>query len=470
MLSSWWRLPAALHALTWLGVAASGNVDTCPNSRTSLASKRVDWSCTLADYATVPSEPVQDDPASLSIAAAEYLPEAETKSSNAASTAAPALVAQSTPRISSIIDDARAASSAATPIMEPPSPAYTPFLSFSEWRERQEQVLVKLQSNLKQPLPVPTAKPTSPDAPVSVSTLEGMTDEELRDRAVAQPVRYLQPLPASGSGAADDPLLPLSARTNYASVDCSAAVLRASKHSKGATSILFNAKDRYMLTPCSAGEKFVFVELCEEIDVDAIVLANYEFFSSMFKHVRVQGSEVYPGADGDWVTLGTLRAGNLRGLQASLNTDGKDGFDRSVTGLQAAQSRPLFQIFKARLPEPLRQRALLPGQHPQGVRPESDGRLPRRRGRPAERAAQRGAAGIDRSAGGGRVCHAAAARDGFEACGCDGQRADAYLRGSTSRPFGPFGARRIFAGRADHLCNDPRSNRPPKLDSSGDAA
>lgn len=74
-----------------------------------------------------------------------------------------------------------------------------------------------------------------------------------------------------------------------------------------------------MLTPCNVRDKFVVVELCEEIAIDAVVLANWEFFSSMFKLVRARVSEVFPGVDADWRELGTFRAGNVRGPQVRLS-------------------------------------------------------------------------------------------------------------------------------------------------------
>ena len=41
-----------------------------------------------------------------------------------------------------------------------------------------------------------------------------------------------------------------------------------------------------MLNPCSA-KRFVVIELCEEIAIDGLALANYEFFSSMIKGFTV---------------------------------------------------------------------------------------------------------------------------------------------------------------------------------------
>ena len=135
-----------------------------------------------------------------------------------------------------------------------------------------------------------------------------------------QPQVSVQPLPQAGVGGPDDPLTTLKTRTNFASLDCAAAVLQSSKSTRGASAILSSAKDRYMLTPCSVADKFVVVELCEEIDIDAIVLANWEFFSSMFKAVRATVSQVYPGRSSDWRELGLFRAGNVRGAQVRVSS------------------------------------------------------------------------------------------------------------------------------------------------------
>ncbi|GAA5865919.1 hypothetical protein JCM1840_006301 [Sporobolomyces johnsonii] len=125
----------------------------------------------------------------------------------------------------------------------------------------------------------------------------------------------IQPLPNVGTGDPTDPLLHLKDRSNYAAFECAAMVHRSSRQSKGASSILVEKKDRYMLTPCAAEPKFVEVELCDEIQIDTIVLANFEFFSSMFKHFKASCSVNYPGAPEDWHDLGTFRARNVRGIQ-----------------------------------------------------------------------------------------------------------------------------------------------------------
>ncbi|KAL8667657.1 MAG: hypothetical protein Q9202_000512 [Teloschistes flavicans] len=105
-------------------------------------------------------------------------------------------------------------------------------------------------------------------------------------------------------------------RSNYASFDCAATMLKTNPECKSATSVLVENKDSYMLNLCSADNKFLIVELCSEILVDTIVLANFEFFSSIFRTFRVSVSDKYPVKLDKWRELGTFEAKNSRGLQA----------------------------------------------------------------------------------------------------------------------------------------------------------
>ena len=100
-------------------------------------------------------------------------------------------------------------------------------------------------------------------------------------------------------------------RFNYASFDCGAVIRGGNKEASSLTSILLNSKDAYMLNPCSAG-KYVEVELCQDILVDHITLANFEFFSSVFKDFKVFGSSKWPP---DWMQLGSFTASNSRNKQ-----------------------------------------------------------------------------------------------------------------------------------------------------------
>jgi hypothetical protein len=110
-------------------------------------------------------------------------------------------------------------------------------------------------------------------------------------------------------------------RFNYASFDCAATVLKTNKQAKSSSSILVENKDSYMLNECKADNKFLIVELCDDILVDTIVLANYEFFSSMFRHFRVSVSDRYPVKMEKWRMLGTFEARNSRDIQPFLITE-----------------------------------------------------------------------------------------------------------------------------------------------------
>ena len=107
-------------------------------------------------------------------------------------------------------------------------------------------------------------------------------------------------------------------RTNYASFDCAATILKNNPESKSGSSVLVENKDSYMLNKCSAPNKFLIVELCNDILVDTIVLANYEFFSSIFRHFRISVSDRYPVKPEKWKDLGTFEARNTREVQAFL--------------------------------------------------------------------------------------------------------------------------------------------------------
>lgn len=107
-------------------------------------------------------------------------------------------------------------------------------------------------------------------------------------------------------------------RFNYASFDCAATVHKTNPGCKGPTSILLENKDSYMRNKCSQENKHFIVELCEDILVDTVVLANFEFFSSMFRTFRISVSDRYPAKASGWKDLGTFQARNSRQVQAFL--------------------------------------------------------------------------------------------------------------------------------------------------------
>lgn len=104
-------------------------------------------------------------------------------------------------------------------------------------------------------------------------------------------------------------------RFNHASFDCAASIVQANRESKGSSNILKENKDYYMLNTCGAANKFVVIELCNDILVDSIQLANYEYFSGVFKEVKVHVAAKYPPGREGWQELGNFRARNVRDIQ-----------------------------------------------------------------------------------------------------------------------------------------------------------
>lgn len=106
-----------------------------------------------------------------------------------------------------------------------------------------------------------------------------------------------------------------SKKFNFASLDCAATIVKTNSEAKNALSVLVENKDSYLLTPCSAANKFVVVELCQDILVDSVVIANYEFFSSTFKKIRISVSEIFPVPNNGWTVLGEFTARDVRDVQ-----------------------------------------------------------------------------------------------------------------------------------------------------------
>lgn len=108
---------------------------------------------------------------------------------------------------------------------------------------------------------------------------------------------------------------------NYASPDCSARIHSSSPLTQHAPSLLHKSRDRYMLTPCRANEHWVVVELCDEIRIEAIEIAVWEFFSGVVRQVQVSvGDGDGDGGDrdgdgGGWKQVGSFIGKNIRGPQ-----------------------------------------------------------------------------------------------------------------------------------------------------------
>ncbi|CAK7234316.1 hypothetical protein SEUCBS140593_008903 [Sporothrix eucalyptigena] len=138
----------------------------------------------------------------------------------------------------------------------------------------------------------------------------------------------------SGSGGQDDAVVYADGATQYyrskdagktskerfsfASFDAGATILKTNKGVKNAKAILVENKDSYMLLECRTRDKHVIVEMSDDILVDTVVLANFEFFSSMVRRFRVSVSDRYPVKADRWRVLGEYEARNSRDIQPFL--------------------------------------------------------------------------------------------------------------------------------------------------------
>ncbi|KAI4618789.1 hypothetical protein J4E80_005393 [Alternaria sp. BMP 0032] len=218
------------------------------------------------------------------------------------------------------------------------------FLSFDEWKKRNLAKVGQSPENVGQGRAAGTDQ-AARRRPVNVNALDSLGDEgEISidfsgfgspdDENIANNFQHgKQSADTSKAAGGEGKVAPNSfalskdagktckERFNYASFDCAATVLKTNKQAKSSSSILVENKDSYMLNICSADNKFLIVELCDDILVDTIVLANYEFFSSMFRHFRVSVSDRYPVKMEKWRTLGTFEARNSRDIQPFLITE-----------------------------------------------------------------------------------------------------------------------------------------------------
>jgi hypothetical protein len=139
------------------------------------------------------------------------------------------------------------------------------------------------------------------------------------------------PKPKGERDRSEPPKAPAHNKYNYASPDCSARIHSSSRLTQHASSLLHKSRDRYMLTPCKADEHWVVVELCDEIRIEAIEIAVWEFFSGVVREVQVSVGGANEDDDEDdsvedgenaiklpkWETVGTFFGKNIRGVQVS---------------------------------------------------------------------------------------------------------------------------------------------------------
>jgi hypothetical protein len=104
----------------------------------------------------------------------------------------------------------------------------------------------------------------------------------------------------------------LKGRYNYASFDCASRILSTNKGCKSASSILQSQKDSYLRNLCVYDDKHVVLELCQDIRIDTLAIANFEYFSSMVRDFQVSVSKKYPPNTGGWKLVGNFTAENSR--------------------------------------------------------------------------------------------------------------------------------------------------------------
>lgn len=166
------------------------------------------------------------------------------------------------------------------------------FVSFEEWKR------IRQAEEDSQP----------PEGPKETTTNDSATDQ--KEKPSSEPPEHSEPVvevdipKASGN------------RYNYASPDCSARIHSASPQTQHASAILHKSRDRYMLTPCKSDQHYVIVELCDEIRIESLEIAVWEFFSGVVRDVKLSVGE--DGDEKDWKEVASFVARNVRGAQVSV--------------------------------------------------------------------------------------------------------------------------------------------------------
>ncbi|KAJ7626580.1 UNC-like C-terminal-domain-containing protein, partial [Mycena polygramma] len=172
-------------------------------------------------------------------------------------------------------------------------------LSFEEWKEKRLSMQIPVRDKPKES--------------------EGNSGERVMEGGeAATPAAEVSSWPAAPQDAPHF-RVPITDRFNYASLDCSARVHTSHRSAKSPGSILSSKRDRYMLSPCrppKGEQQFIVVELCEDIRIDTVQLANFEFFSGVFKEFTVSVSKTYTTDPDGWTFASTHTAKNIRVVQS----------------------------------------------------------------------------------------------------------------------------------------------------------
>ena len=116
--------------------------------------------------------------------------------------------------------------------------------------------------------------------------------KQLQEKAITQHLEVPH-LTHEGDGAAPVPLpfvrphAPLKDRFNYLDAVVGAKVLAKADDMKGASNLLNDDRDRYMMTEKDVKKKWVVVSLIENMMLDTIVLANFEYYSCSPRNFQV---------------------------------------------------------------------------------------------------------------------------------------------------------------------------------------
>ncbi|KAJ9100767.1 hypothetical protein QFC19_005506 [Naganishia cerealis] len=220
------------------------------------------------------------------------------------------------------------------------------FVTFEKWKAGQFQVLQdsgddKNPKRDEDPIEKKALGVNSSTADISVlkgkwetPSIEDSGDKHSRkNRRLSTPLDNTQRSPKATAQQKASSLSPH--RYNYASPDCSARIHSASPQSQHASSVLHKSKDRYMLTPCSAKEHWVIIELCDDIRIEAVEIGMFEFFSGIVKEVKLS----IGGADDDeevqdedksaWQEVGSFIGKSVRGTQ-TFTLDHPTSFQRFI--------------------------------------------------------------------------------------------------------------------------------------------
>ncbi|RCK63167.1 Uncharacterized protein SLP1 [Candida viswanathii] len=166
------------------------------------------------------------------------------------------------------------------------------FMSFEEWKKQKI-----IESN---------NTPTPPPINLSINNTDLKLVNVSSSKNTTVPSTNITSIEADGKVYKD--------KFNFASVDCAATIVKTNAKAKGASAILKENKDSYLLNECAVPNKYVIIELCQDILVDLVVIGNFEFFSSMFKDIRVSVSDRFPAQT--WKELGLFTAENIRDVQS----------------------------------------------------------------------------------------------------------------------------------------------------------